>query len=125
MTPEPIFATPSEHVATARQALSRLEARLGRAIGPLDASTDFGTLLFTSVTLEAADPPYQPLDGDPETSLDPHGDLLLAIDALTAASKQADTARETLRLADVAHQLRELVESRYLTEPVPESDEWA
>jgi hypothetical protein len=114
MTPDFAFTAPNDHITVARQAIDRLQGHLGRAIGPFDATTDFTSLLIASMCLEAIDPPYPPVEPDASISLDPRADLAMAIEALMAASKAAETAQETLRLAEVAHDLRELTDSAYL-----------
>lgn len=118
MTPDLAFTTPSAHITAARKALARLQHHLDRAVGPLDPTTDLTTLAFANLTLETVNPPHPPLDADLLLELgaptEPRADLAAAIAALKAASFDADTARETLRLAYVITDLRELENSPYL-----------
>ena len=125
MTPDFTFTEPTAHISAAREAIARLEDHLGRVIGPLDATTDFTSLLVASMCLETIDPPYPPLDPDAYTSLEPRADLEAAIEALLAASKAADTAQETLRLAEVVYDLRELTDSPYLDAASTDCGDWA
>ena len=108
------FTTPSASITTARHALSGLQHHLGRVVGKLDATSDLSALAFAILTLETVNPPYPPLDDPDHASADPRVLLTAAIDALKAASLEADTARETLRLAYVIRDLRELEASPYL-----------
>lgn len=118
MTPDLAFTTPSAHITAAREALTRLHHHLARVVGPLDPTTDLTTLAFANLTLETVNPPYPPLAAesfpDLGAALQPRADLAAAIAALKAASFDADTARETLRLAYVITDLRELENSPYL-----------
>lgn len=108
------FTTPSDSITTARHALSALHHHLGRVVGELDATSDLSALAFATLTLETVNPPYPPVDDPDQASADPRALLTAAIDALKTASIEADTARETLRLAYVIRDLRELEASPYL-----------
>ncbi len=114
MTPEPTFTIPSAHITAAREAMVRLHRHLGHVVGALDATGDLSALAFAVLTLETVNPPYPPLHLDLPTRSGPTADLRAAIQALQTASVEADTARETLRLAYVIRDLRELEDSPYL-----------
>lgn len=115
MNPEITFTQPSEHITAARQALARLECHFDDVVGALDPTADLTTLALATLTMETVNPPYPPLECDDTWSTcDPRADLAAAIAALKAASVEAETARDTLRLAHVICDLRDLQDSPYL-----------
>lgn len=117
MTTEPApirFTEPGPQIAEARHAIARLQRHLAHTIGPLDASCDLSSLALAAMSLESVHPPYPPLPPDIGASLDLRVDLDDAIAALLKASAAAETARETLRLAYVIRDLREIEHSPHL-----------